>query len=304
MRRARITYDGAVHHVMNRRYGGNDIFQGDRNKRIFLDYLAEATQKLRIKIFAYCVMDTHYHLVLENSSGRMSEFMKRLNSLYGMYYRKATGGKGHVFLNRYKSTLVGDDTYLLQSIAYLLRNPVRAGIVANAEDYMWSSINAYFAPEKDEAGPIVDAGYVEKLYGTREEMLAAVRTLGVREPKVVLTKYGEVLGSADFLERTKEKFNRREEVPKENIGSQRKEDSSFEPESKVLWEFEKLEGVKLDEINVTTIRGKRQRARLLVLLKEKAGLTYKEIGEFEIFSDLEMNSLYQIYKNAKARSAD
>ncbi|MCP4220117.1 MAG: hypothetical protein GY765_36130, partial [bacterium] len=87
MRRARITYEGAVHHVMNRGYDGNDIFQGDKSKSIFLDYLADAAQKLKIKIFAYCVMDTHYHLVLENSSGRMSEFMKRLNGLYGMYFR-------------------------------------------------------------------------------------------------------------------------------------------------------------------------------------------------------------------------
>ncbi|MCP4221014.1 MAG: hypothetical protein GY765_40670 [bacterium] len=301
MRRARITYEGAVHHVMNRGYGGNNIFQGDKSKSVFLDYLADAAQKLRIKIFAYCVMDTHYHFVLENSSGRMSEFMKRLNGLYGMYYRKVNGGKGYVFQNRYKSTLVGDEAYLLQSIAYLLRNPVRAGIVVNAEDYIWSSIQAYFELGEGDGSSIVDAGYVNELYGTREELLRAIHTFGVREPEVVFTKYGEVLGGGDFLERAIEKFNRRDEVPEENIGHQRKEDFFFEPESKVLWEFEQEEGVTLAEIDVATLLGKRQRARLLILLKDKAGLTYKEIRRYELFSDLQMASLGQIYKNTKVK---
>jgi len=71
-------------------------------------------------------MDNHYHLVLDNSSGKMSEYFKRLNGQYGMYYRKITGGKGYVFQGRFNSTLIEKDAYLLHSIAYLLRNPVRS----------------------------------------------------------------------------------------------------------------------------------------------------------------------------------
>ena len=82
---------------MNRGHEGTDIFYGNKNKSQFLDYLADATTKMKIKIFAYCVMDTHYHLVLENSNGKMSEFMKRLNGQYGSYYRMVSGGKGYVF---------------------------------------------------------------------------------------------------------------------------------------------------------------------------------------------------------------
>jgi len=67
MRRERITHAGAYHHVMNRGYDGNDIFVGNMHKSHFLDYLEESAKRMKIRIFAYCIMDNHYHLVLENS---------------------------------------------------------------------------------------------------------------------------------------------------------------------------------------------------------------------------------------------
>ena len=75
---------------MNRGYDGNDIFFGNQNKSQFLDYLEGACHQLMIRLFSYCLMDNHYHLVLENSSGRMSDFLKLLNGQYGTYYRKKT----------------------------------------------------------------------------------------------------------------------------------------------------------------------------------------------------------------------
>ena len=74
---------------MNRGHEGTDIFYGNKNKNQFLDYLTDAAKKFRIRIFAYTVMNNHYHLVLENSSGKMSEFMKWLNGQYGASARLA-----------------------------------------------------------------------------------------------------------------------------------------------------------------------------------------------------------------------
>ena len=162
MRRARITYPGAYHHVMNRGYDGKDIFCGNENKNQFLNYLEDAAKKMKIRIFAYCIMDTHYHLVLENSTGRLSDFLKLLNGNYGMYYRKVNGGKGYVFQGRFKSTLIENDAYLIQSIVYLLENPVRAGIVHDAEQYIWSSASCYFSHQKTKI-EIVDAEFVNEL---------------------------------------------------------------------------------------------------------------------------------------------
>jgi len=79
---------------MNRGYDGNAIFSGTVTKSHFLDYIEDAVTKMKMRIFAYCIMDNHYHMVLENTSGKMSDFMKLLNGNFGMYYRKKFGGQG------------------------------------------------------------------------------------------------------------------------------------------------------------------------------------------------------------------
>ena len=144
MRRARITYEGAFHHAMNRGINGDDIFSGGKSKSMFLDLMEETARKLKIRILAYCVMGNHYHLILENSSGRMSDFFLQLNGQYGMIFRKLTGEHGYVFQGRYKSTLIQEDSYLRTAIRYALLNPVRAGLVMKFDNYIWSSANEYF----------------------------------------------------------------------------------------------------------------------------------------------------------------
>jgi putative transposase len=80
MRRERITYTGAYSHIMNHGYDGNDIFFGNKNKSQFFDYPEWACNQMMIRLFAYCVIDNHYHLVLENSSGKIGaiEFQKNI----------------------------------------------------------------------------------------------------------------------------------------------------------------------------------------------------------------------------------
>ena len=101
MRRARITYEGAFHHAMNRGINGDNIFAGSKSKKMFLDIMEGTAKNLKIKILTYCIMANHYHLILENSSGRMSDFFRQLNGNYGMIYRKLYGEHGYVFQGRY-----------------------------------------------------------------------------------------------------------------------------------------------------------------------------------------------------------
>jgi REP element-mobilizing transposase RayT len=296
MRRERITYLGAYHHVMNRGYDGNDIFFSNQNKSQFLDYLEAACNQMMIRIFAYCVMDNHYHLVLENSSGRMSDFLKLLNGQYGMYYRKMYGGKGYVFQSRFKSTLIENDGYLIQSIEYLLQNPVRAGIVTNAENYIWSSVSDYYS---NQTKTIVDFEFVNQLFGSKRSLLGELASLGNKELPLKMTKHGEVLGSNNFLKLALKKHNRRQIPSDQSIGVQRKDERYFDPLEKVLWEFKNIYGVNFDEIDTGTWAGKRLRGKLLVLLKDKAGLKYKEISEISIFSNLSFTSLSDLYRRTK-----
>jgi REP element-mobilizing transposase RayT len=298
MRRERITYPGAYHHVMNRGHDGNNIFAGDENKNHFLNYLEDYSKKMHIRLFAYCIMDNHYHLILENSSGRMSDFLKQLNGQYGQYYRKREGGKGYVFQGRYKSTSIENDAYLLQSIRYLLQNPVRAGIVQNASSYIWSSIHYYFSNNKTKI-EIVDAEYVNQLFGTRQLLVEGYEKESNYELPVKKTEHGEFLGSEIFMKNALKLHNRRKKPTEQSIGNQRKDDRFFEPIERVFWEFKNIHGVDGDHIDTRTWEGKRLRGELLVLLKERAGLKYKEIGEFIAFSDLSFKSLGGLYRRAK-----
>ena len=296
MKRERITYPGAYHHIMNRGYDGNDIFFGNQNKSQFLDYLEGTSKQMMIRLFAYCVLDNHYHLVLENSSGRMSDFLRLLNGQYGMYYRKMYGGKGYVFQSRYKSTLIENDGYLIKSIDYLLQNPVRARIVANAEDYIWSSVGYYFSNQKT---TIVDAEFVNQLFGSKDCLLGELASLDKKELPVKITKHGQVLGSENFLKLALKKHNRRQIPTDQSLGVQRKDDRYFDAVEKVLWEFKNIYGVNFDEIDTGTWTGKRLRGKLLVLLKDKGGLKYREISELSIFNNLSFASLRDLYRRTK-----
>ena len=111
MRQPRFTYWGAFHHCMNRGIGGEAILAGEKNKTVFMDLLAEKVIQYHIRLFAYTVMDTHYHLILQNGSGRMSDFFRNLNTHYAAYYRKHKGGKGYVFQSRFSHTIVTLDSF-------------------------------------------------------------------------------------------------------------------------------------------------------------------------------------------------
>ena len=76
MRIARVTYKGAYHHVMNRGIEGKNIFPDNTAKQYFLNILYDKSRNLKIRLLSHCVMDSHYHLTLQNSSGRLSDFME------------------------------------------------------------------------------------------------------------------------------------------------------------------------------------------------------------------------------------
>jgi len=167
MRRARITFEGAYHHVMNRGVKKEPIFYDNKAKAKFVSELRSSADKFGITIYVYCILDNHYHIVLKNTKNNLSGFMKELNGNYGIYYRKRNGGLGYVFQSRFKSTLIEDDTYLLVSMIYTLLNSVRAGKTFDPFQYKWSSIGEYYSSEEN---TITDKDFVEKIFSTKENM--------------------------------------------------------------------------------------------------------------------------------------
>lgn len=298
MRRARLTFEGAFHHCVNRGHGRERILAGDEDKKVFLKILAEAGKRLKIRVLAYCLMDNHYHLVIENSSGRMADFFKLLNGEYGTYYRKRHGGNGYVFQGRYKSTVIQDDGYLVMAISYVLANPVRALLANDFLKYPWSSATNYFMPD---APAWLERSYVEELYGTAKKMQEHVRAWQGKKAKLPLlhTELGSLLADEDGAGAVQEKFERR--TGQDSQERKRKDDFGFEPVEKIYQEFCARYKVDLDKVDFNQRRGQQLRRQLLVLLKDYGGLKYREIARLHEFSGVKMNALGALYRYEKIK---
>ncbi|HAV92888.1 TPA: hypothetical protein DCW38_06880 [candidate division WOR-3 bacterium] len=296
MRRARITYQKAYHHVMNRGINGEKIFGTAELKQHFIELLKELTKKFGIELYAYCLMDNHYHLVLRSTYNNLSAFMKELNGDYGLYYRLKMGGKGYVFQSRFKSTLIENDSYLRMAIIYTLLNPVRAGIEERAWEYEWSSASEYYKGRESE---FVSIKRVEEIFGSKKELELAYAEWTEGELPVLETRAGSLLGTEEFIRDAIALFDRRKGETKANVRAKKEWKRDL---SQILKDFEKEKGIKLEEVNFSTYSGKRIRAELLVKLKDEGGLTYKEISEIEYYKDLQLSSLgktYKVFKEAK-----
>jgi REP element-mobilizing transposase RayT len=274
---------------MNRGINGEAILAGEKQKTAFLNLLADKVAKYRMRLFAYAIMDTHYHLVLENASGRMSDFFRNLNTHYAFYYRKHKGGKGYVFQSRFVSTIIQDNAYLKQAIIYVLRNPVQAGIVDSYRKYPWSSAAAYFAKENP---AWLAADFVQGLFGNLHNLSEAVRAGRGGELPVLKTRLGPVLGDEAFAEMALERYERR--LRPDAVKKKRRDDFGYDPVTKVIQEFERAKGMKIEDIEVGNWQGKRMRTELLARLHDLAGLKFREIIELPIFSDLQYPSMSEM----------
>jgi REP element-mobilizing transposase RayT len=288
-----------MHHATNRGISGEHIFTCDAHKTVFLELLAKKAKLNGIRVFAYCLMDNHYHLVLENTSGRLSLFFKQLNGHYGLYYRRQSGSNGYVFQSRFYSSLIQDDAYLKLAILYVLSNPVQAGMAESALAYPWSSARLYFSGSRPEW---LAVNFVEKLFGSRRSFSEALELKEVASLPVLKTKLGPIVGEEAFAEKAEELFNRRSNP--ESMKRMRTDDKYFDPVEKVIFEFERKHKSKTEQIDIGTHVGKRLRAELLVRLRDQAGMKYSEIVELPMFADLKFRSLGHIYKNAKKHESE
>lgn len=139
----RIEYPGAFYHIINRGNAGESIYTDDSDRHKFLEYLEAAAERFTIVIHAYCLMTTHYHLIVETPNTNISSAIQWLNVSYATYYNRKRHRQGHLFQGRFKSILINADDYLLELSRYIHRNPVMAKITESPEDYSWSSYRAY-----------------------------------------------------------------------------------------------------------------------------------------------------------------
>ena len=138
----RIEYAGALYHVTSRGDRREDIYFDDDDRDIWLALFARVCSRFNWRCHAWCLMDNHYHIVIETIEGNLSQGMRQLNGVYTQQSNRKHGLFGHLFQGRYKAILVEKEAYLLELSRYVVLNPVRAGMVKNIDDWQWSSYPA------------------------------------------------------------------------------------------------------------------------------------------------------------------
>lgn len=138
-RKLRTWFPGALYHLMHRGVRRTAIFGEDMDYQVMLELLKISLEKYKCVLHAYCLMTNHIHLLLETGDIEIGKMMKYFSGSYAGYINKKYHYQGHVFEGRYKSCLVKEDSYFLQTSRYIHLNPVKAGIVKYPEEYRWSS---------------------------------------------------------------------------------------------------------------------------------------------------------------------
>ena len=135
------------------------IFEDEEESLKFLETLKTYKAISEYKVFAYCLMSNHIHLLLQVGKEELDLIMKRIAGSYVYWYNWKYYRKGHLFQDRYKSEPVEDEKYFLTVLRYIHQNPQKAGIVKNLGDYQFSSYNEILKENKD----IIDTDFIYSL---------------------------------------------------------------------------------------------------------------------------------------------
>jgi putative transposase len=210
----RLDVAGALYHVIARGVERRAIFRDDVDRERFVERLARLVGEEAVGLYAYVLLDNHFHLVVRRGPRPLSQLMRRLLTGHSVVFNRRHRRVGHLFQNRYQAVLCDHDAYLLQLVRYLHLNPVRAQIVGDPAQYRWSSHQAYLGRRPPEwlAVEVVleqvggraayrqfiadGAGEGKRLdlIGTKAASLAAAGTEGPRQ----LWLGSQVLGDARF----------------------------------------------------------------------------------------------------------
>jgi putative transposase len=138
-RQLRSDLPNGVFHVTARGVAHTGIFLDDDDRRHFLALLATTTRRYGWQCVAFCLMTTHYHLVVETSRELLSCGVQRLNGCHAQAFNARHGRRGHLFGARFASWVVRDEAHLHETCRYVILNPVRAGLCRSPDDWRWSA---------------------------------------------------------------------------------------------------------------------------------------------------------------------
>lgn len=231
-RKPRIEYTGALYHVMCKGNNGEKVFAQDQQKDLYVKIITQYKLKYDFKLYAYCIMDTHVHLLLEMNSIPLSKIMQGIQQVYTQKYNKILDRTGHVFQQRYKAILCNKEKYLLRLIQYIHKNPSRAGMIEGLE-YKWSSHIDYL---KSGNISITDTGFPLGLFSTNE--------------KQAIKKYLAFMNEISYTENTVDLYNETYQPTSETSSNAKSSISASTNKGKGM-SFEELLGIILNQEQLT-----------------------------------------------------
>ncbi len=209
----RIQYAGAFYHIMCRGNQGNTIYIDTADRRKFLELLAESVEIYEVTLFAYVLMQNHFHLILQTQRPNLSEFMRRFNICYTGWFNYHHGIYGHLYQGRYKSLLIDADNYLLKLSRYVHMNPLRRRKLESRkfpaawqalQQYEWSTLPGYIRTSK--ILDFVNYDMILDMIGGRrayKKFLVDGLKKDIKNP-LHDVKYQTILGSNTFAQRIKQ----------------------------------------------------------------------------------------------------
>jgi len=207
----RIEYPDAWYHIMNHGRRGEPIFADKQDYGGFVDLLQEASEMWKVRIAAYCLMVNHYHLLVQTPDANISRCMRHIDGVYTQRFNRRHHCDGQLFRGRYKSILVDADSYLLQLVRYIHRNPWRTGLKDKLDRYPWSSHKGYLSSAAK--WNWLHKEYVLSMFSKKEaERVRRYRRFVSMEDAQEISKVFEgkkwpwLLGSEPFVNSIKEKF--------------------------------------------------------------------------------------------------
>lgn len=158
-RTAREKSRTGIYHMILRGLNRQTIFEDEEDATKFMRTLEHYQKECEFKLYAYCLMGNHVHLLMKEGKEKLGITMRRIGASYVYWYNWKYERSGHLFQDRYKSEAVENDRYFITVVRYIHQNPVKAGIVKETADYKWSSYHEYLGKPK-----IVDKNPVLRLF--------------------------------------------------------------------------------------------------------------------------------------------
>ncbi|MBI4765335.1 MAG: transposase [Deltaproteobacteria bacterium] len=296
----RIEYDGAIYHVLSRGNERRDIFYDEQDRDIFLALLGEISRRFEIEVFAYVLMDNHYHLLLRIHQANLSKAMQWLGVTYTRRFNLKHCRSGHLFQGRFKSMLIENDAYLMQLSCYIHRNPLRAGLVNRLADYSWSSYPAY---AYGKSSPLrLSMEMILGQFAVRDKHRAyRVKVQGYASEESRLWedfRHGLVLGARDFVDELRMKYLSGK--PHKEVPQQKRVAAEIDPQDllKRVSVILKCDPIKFKQSKRLSSLEKEDRDLLFFLIWSTGRFTNQKIGDL---FDLTYSSVSHSIKSVKSR---